>query len=388
MAFSHISRLLGRESDYRFSRVTANDHSAGLWITTILSIIYALLVFAVRIGYTKRRAHAIDDVVAALAHIIGLGMWGVLFKSLGNGLGKSYRVLDDAEISQVQKSFFASRILLYIALTLSKGSILILIPTVFSRNTAISYIANGTAAMLAVWCLIGVIATPVVCSTEVIIPKPGIGHCTNFIPWLQVLTVGDIVTEVVIIMLPMVGLYKTFMNFADKATVMLAFSTRIPNIAFSLMYLFAYSEFVNNAYPAIKIVATVSWQSVLLSYNLMSATTPLLKGFTAGLTSSGLSLDYARDPTTGGFTGVQGSFELASIAQSRSRSKSRAPIREAASQAQNAPFQEDPELRAKMTEHKSKQGTKCFHDESASMASHDSRQIMIKQDWEISENYE
>lgn len=154
------------------------------------------------------------------------------------------------------------------------------------------------------------------------------------------------------------------------------------------MYLFAYSEFVNNAYPAIKIVATVSWQSVLLSYNLMSATTPLLKGFTAGLTSSGLSLDYARDPTTGGFTGVQGSFELASIAQSRSRSKSRAPIREAASQAQNAPFQEDPELRAKMTEHKSKQGTKCFHDESASMASHDSRQIMIKQDWEISENYE
>lgn len=69
MAFSHISRLLGRESDYRFSRVTANDHSAGLWITTILSIIYALLVFAVRIGYTKRRAHAIDDVVAALAHV-------------------------------------------------------------------------------------------------------------------------------------------------------------------------------------------------------------------------------------------------------------------------------------------------------------------------------
>lgn len=54
---------------------------------------------------------------------------------------------------------------------------------------------------------------------------------TMQIPWLQVLTVGDIVTEVVIIMLPMVGLYKTFMNFADKATVMLAFSTRIPYVS-------------------------------------------------------------------------------------------------------------------------------------------------------------
>ena len=155
------------------------------------------------------------------------------------------------------------------------------------------------------------------------------------------------------------------------------------------MYLIAYSDFVNNNKSAINIVPTIIWQSVLLSYNLISATTPLLKGFTAGLTSSGLSLGYARDPVTGGFSGAQGSFELSSMAQSKSRSKSRAaPDDDITPKARTTSFQGDSKFRSKIMEHKSKEGTKCYHDESASMASHDSQQIMIKQDWEISENYE
>jgi hypothetical protein len=35
--------------------------------------------------------------------LVGLAMWGLLFVSLGNGLGKSLNVLDDAEMSNVQK---------------------------------------------------------------------------------------------------------------------------------------------------------------------------------------------------------------------------------------------------------------------------------------------
>jgi hypothetical protein len=35
--------------------------------------------------------------------LVGLAMWGLLFASVGNGLGKSLNVLDDAEVSKVQK---------------------------------------------------------------------------------------------------------------------------------------------------------------------------------------------------------------------------------------------------------------------------------------------
>jgi hypothetical protein len=50
--------------------------------------------------------------IASLSHkyeslttvqLVGLAMWGLLFASVVNGLGKSLNVLDDAEISKVQK---------------------------------------------------------------------------------------------------------------------------------------------------------------------------------------------------------------------------------------------------------------------------------------------
>ena len=112
------------ESDIRFARFTPDNHSAVLWITSLLSLIYAILVLIVRLGFVKRRAHGLDDVVVTLAHVciqrllicttisinrltavqlVGIGMWGSLFASLSNGLGQSLKVLDDAEISQMQK---------------------------------------------------------------------------------------------------------------------------------------------------------------------------------------------------------------------------------------------------------------------------------------------
>jgi hypothetical protein len=35
--------------------------------------------------------------------IVGLAMWGLLFACLQNGLGKSFTVLDDVEVSKVQR---------------------------------------------------------------------------------------------------------------------------------------------------------------------------------------------------------------------------------------------------------------------------------------------
>jgi hypothetical protein len=111
-------------SDYRFARFTPDDHSAVLWVTLLLSLIYAILVLAVRLGFVKLRAHGLDDVVLSVAHVrictviirvlryydrltlmqlVGLGMWASLFASLKNGLGKSFNVLEDAEISNVQQ---------------------------------------------------------------------------------------------------------------------------------------------------------------------------------------------------------------------------------------------------------------------------------------------
>jgi hypothetical protein len=69
MAFSTISLHLARTSDNRFARITTGDHSAAIWVVILLSIIYAVLVLAVRLGFTKWRAHTLDDIVVAIAYV-------------------------------------------------------------------------------------------------------------------------------------------------------------------------------------------------------------------------------------------------------------------------------------------------------------------------------
>lgn len=69
MAFSLRSERLARAVGDPFARITADDHSAMLWVVTLLSAIYAVLVLLVRLGYTKRRAYALDDIIVTIAHV-------------------------------------------------------------------------------------------------------------------------------------------------------------------------------------------------------------------------------------------------------------------------------------------------------------------------------
>jgi hypothetical protein len=56
-------------SDNRFARFTAENHSAPIWISTLLSLIFAICILAVRLGFVKWNARGLDDVVLTLAHV-------------------------------------------------------------------------------------------------------------------------------------------------------------------------------------------------------------------------------------------------------------------------------------------------------------------------------
>ncbi|EUC46624.1 hypothetical protein COCMIDRAFT_35735 [Bipolaris oryzae ATCC 44560] len=381
MAFSTAS-----PSDYRFARITPHDHSATLWIITILSPIYATLVLGVRLGYTKWRAYSVDDLLIVLAHIVGTGMWIILLTSIGHGLGKSYDILDDVDILRVQQTFFATRILLYIALAFSKSSILILISDVFGRMPKVTYTANATIAFLAIWGISGVISVPLGCKIESIIPKSGFNHCVHSIPWIQALTIIDIITELFTVLTPLLGLYRNKMHVEDKAVVMVAFFTRIPNVVFSLIHMIAYSKFVKERQTAIQVVPTVVWQSTLLCYSLISATTPTLKGFTQGFKTTGLSIEYARDPVTGELSGARTSIALNPLT---SKSSSNASPNGTVLQAHSMSIQDNSTENYKTATlvSRSRDGLRCCRDESSSIASCESRQVMIKQEWRVSDSY-
>jgi hypothetical protein len=157
------------------------------------------------------------------------------------------------------------------------------------------------------------------------------------------------------------------------------------------MHLFAYSKFINDRQPATSVDATVAWQNVLLSYSLMSATIPTLKGFTQGFMTAGFSLGYISDTSMSGTQrsgthGTQKGHELRSLPRSRPKSEvSPQEIRKNTDTAVGAkPAEQGLQRKPARTKSASKDETLCFHDESASIGSHDSQQIMIKREWKVS----
>lgn len=129
-------------------------------------------------------------------------------------------------------------------------------------------------------------------------------------------------------------------------------------------------------------VPTAAWQSVLLSYNLMSATIPSLKGFTQGFMTAGVSLGYARDTTTVGASGSHHTYEMRSLSKSKSRAAV-SPQESAESQLHVTSVQRNPNRKSTKTTITPRGETQCQHEESASIASHDSQQIMIKREWNV-----
>jgi hypothetical protein len=148
------------------------------------------------------------------------------------------------------------------------------------------------------------------------------------------------------------------------------------------MHFITYSDFIKHDSQAIDIAPAVVWQNTLLSYNLMSATIPALKGFVKGFTTGGVG--YSRDMSVSGGGNASGnSYELRSISKSRTRVRL-VPQDYAESQVQVTSVQRTPQGASSRLDKTSRERLRSDHDETESITSFDSNRIMIKRDWEVS----
>jgi hypothetical protein len=151
-------------------------------------------------------------------------------------------------------------------------------------------------------------------------------------------------------------------------------------MAFAVMHFLAYLKFMDSHQSAIDIVSTVTWQSILLSYSLISATTPLLEGFTQGFMTAGIALGYSRGGTAIGSSGTTGSYQLRSL----TRPKAKLDVPHSMLQDFTKPHEHETLVlgNARQTSMGFKPSPQDCH-ESSSITSHDSRQIMIMQEWKV-----
>ncbi|KAF2402029.1 hypothetical protein EJ06DRAFT_474359 [Trichodelitschia bisporula] len=319
----------------RFSPMTQDDHAGVLWIASLLAGIYAVLSLLVR-TFIKRKCFGIDDWMCAAATVVAVASLAAFYVALHQGLGESSSVLDATHLRASSQSLFASRIASILSLCLSKCSVVCLIRRLFSddmqRHRLLCDINLG---IMALWACSSIVALSVRCSPQDLL-QPRSGRCEDQLLRWRFIGVFDAVTEVMIVILSSGLVWRLQMRMGLKLRVVFAFVFRLPLVAVAILHIIYLSRTRPPADISMLIVPALICEQAELTYSLISATIPNLKGFLMSFDTS-MMMDV--------------SFKVQSSAQStapseRERERGREPYRieSISSRAPRAPDAESPDF--------------------------------------------
>ncbi|KAF2272758.1 uncharacterized protein EI97DRAFT_504008 [Westerdykella ornata] len=285
----------------RFATVTKTDHGALIFIAAILALVFSFLVLFVRFTIVKWRRWGLDDLVLVCAETIGLGQSICIFISYHHGLGKAISIVDVGDLAHMAKGFFASRILLILALCLAKCSLLLSIRTIFTVDLKKQWLtSNITIAIVCAWGAASALAVSVNCSPNYVVSGPQHVQCPNHINRLRAIFILEAMLEFTIVVSPTIFLIGSNMAWSRKVLVAVIFSLRLPTVAFIIVYLVTSTRFISNNSTGVGIADVAVWQQALLGYSLMSVTIPMLKKFVNDFTTGGMGFSKTPHGTHNG----------------------------------------------------------------------------------------
>ncbi|KAF2257664.1 hypothetical protein CC78DRAFT_527498 [Lojkania enalia] len=280
--------------EHRFALITVDDQSGYLWIASILCLIYTLLILVTRL-HIKWNLYGADDVAATVATILQLGEVVPLFLAMKNGLGKSEHLLDAEQLSNVGRATFAAQIFLILALATAKGSVAALMLRLFTRDmkvTRMSWIlCNAVLALTVAWGIGAIIALSVACSPSSFVRDVGEKCGDQVLRW-RIITVVDIVIELLLIILPVLFVWPIQMKAYIKLQVIVAFGFRAPVIGFGAAHMHYVGYYANSDDASKAMIPALVYQQFELFWALLSATIPTLKAFMRSFNSGfGMEID-------------------------------------------------------------------------------------------------
>ncbi|KAK8091324.1 hypothetical protein PG994_000829 [Apiospora phragmitis] len=270
-------------SSTRFSPITATDHAGYVWIVAILGITYTALTCALR-GWIKFRVYGWDDVLIALATVLHLGQAVAVFVGLAHGLAQSHNaIITDpaADIPTAGKALFAAEMLGLVVLGLSKCSVLALMLRVFTPDTgmAAGYRACIVLTILSgLWCVASITAISANCGVADILTPESKERCPGMYDRMLGITIPDIITDVLICLVPVCVTMPLNMTAGVRFNVSLGFSFRlfvVPLSALRLLLLQQAASLVSATIPNLRIFM----KSMNTGFNLPALATAETRGY-------------------------------------------------------------------------------------------------------------
>ncbi|OCL13909.1 hypothetical protein AOQ84DRAFT_385085 [Glonium stellatum] len=272
----------------RFATVTPDDHSAWIWLATLLALAHSLCFLAFR-ALVKRGRFVIDDGILVAGYVFAFGHWIATFVALRSGLGKSSRLLTKAQEHSASEAVFAGRTPFIIALCLAKCSVVMLIRRVFTRDMKkIWWTCNIAVGIGVAWGLLAIITISAGCSPDGVLEKDRLTKCSNYATRWKLIFILDAISELGIVVLIFCFVLSLQMHISNKLAVTSAFAFRLPTIIFSALFVKTYISHLRNPDPSLSLAIPLAWQESLLGYSLISATIPCLKSFMKNFQTGGV----------------------------------------------------------------------------------------------------
>ncbi|MCJ1396697.1 hypothetical protein MMC18_009589 [Xylographa bjoerkii] len=296
-----------------FAIISANDQSGLVIMAAAVGMSFVFVASLIR-WYIRREvsdSFARDDAVIVIATTFSVLQTIAVFVSVAHGFGKSMEMIGLSDLASIQKAQYAADILYIITLWLTKSSAALL----FMRLTPIGHQVFAAKAVLAVstvWAVVSIFMIAMRCQLST--PWTDYdGQCTNlFLRW-QIISAIDIITEIALFAVAIYIVQGLQMPLLRKATVVLAFSFRLPliiPIAFRLHYI---NPSIWLANPPLDLSTTVLLTQVEMNYGIIATTIPCLRPFMRATTTNFGAAAHTQTPDATNAFKSQEHYSLSSM---------------------------------------------------------------------------
>ncbi|RFU29813.1 hypothetical protein B7463_g6522, partial [Scytalidium lignicola] len=272
--------------------VIINSHNQGpvVNLAAWIGMVTMLLAVVTRLGskYAVVRSLSRDDGVIAGAMVLAIVHTVILSSMVANGLGQYQDTLNSPEIEKLEKFGYASQLLYVPALLLAKMSSVIYLRAL-SPAQLYDQATLGFMLFIAIWGTTSEFAIAFQCK----LPHPWAiiaGKCFDRQAFWDFFGTLDVLTDIVVILIPAYLVWNIQMPTKRKIFVFLAFGTRICITPLTILRTYYLSTNSSEHLPNQSFVAYHAYllTTIQLNLSIFVACVPFLKPFLESLSSGAM----------------------------------------------------------------------------------------------------
>lgn len=168
--------------------------------------------------------------------------------------------------------------------------------------------------LVTLWTILAACLVSVGCSPESIAPLREVQICAGVFIRYQVVVITDVVTDVLLVLVPAYLVWKLQMSVQLKLQVISVFAFRLPLLPLSILALQNWNKSLHSINPGVDRAYPIIYQQSQLCFSLIAGTVPCLKSFIRSFdTGSGVKVGYTSNAYGSGGYGKGESYRMRSL---------------------------------------------------------------------------